>query len=112
VSYGGATGFDTRNYYCQPTMLWLRARITIVATLNWTIAGDWSTDGVNWNEWRSNVGNNSRTRATAGLTAKHFGLTFLQFPASVSRVKVYNFRVWNGVNAFNSVPRNGGYLNV
>lgn len=110
VAYNGGSGFDTRIMEQQPTTLWMRARIAINANVDWTIRGDWSTNGVAWNEWRSNAGPNFRTRATAGLTAKHFGLAFLQLPASTCRVKIKHFRVWDGVNTFNAMPRNGGYL--
>lgn len=109
VAWNGATGFDTRTMNDQLVARWLRGRIAI-SVGNFRIEGDWSEDGYTWNPYRAQTGSNGRTRGTGVLTAQHFGLTFLQFPASLSRVVVQHFRVWDGVNTFDTVPRNGGYL--
>ena len=108
TTWNGASGFDTRNMYDQPSERWLRGRVSINPGVNYRLEGDWSTDGDRWNEWRAQVGPNGRARVVAN--ALHFGIVFLNMQAVACQASVEYFRVWDGVNTPATIPRNGGYL--
>jgi hypothetical protein len=107
IAYDGATSIDTRSVYDQPTGRWMLLCVDINPGIpTTTISGGWSSDGCNWNEFRSQAGASSKVGAWA---AQHFGIAYLQLPAVASKVCVEYFRVFDGAT-FATLPRNGGYL--
>lgn len=95
----------------QTASLWMRMRVKITPGGSPTtdVWGDFSTPG-DGDEWVERLDTaNVRTVQTT-YAAQHYGITFLQGPATASKVRVRHFRVFDGVSAFDSVPRNGGYL--
>lgn len=109
LSYNaGGAAIVTRNMIEQPTGRWLMMRVKINPGVpNTLIRASWSTDGESWNEFRTQAGT---SLVAATFAAQHFGFAYLQLPAVASRVCWQHFRVFDGVSAFGSVPRNGGYL--
>jgi hypothetical protein len=108
TTYDGASFLVSRDFYEQRTYRWLRGRVSINPGIpTTTVFADWSTCGVRWNEHVSAAGTDN---VVGTFAAQHFGITYLQLPAVASRVCVEYFRVFDGVSAFSSVPRNGGYL--
>lgn len=109
TAWNGASGFDTRDMVDNPSYRWMRGRCAINPGVNYRLEGDWSQDGVNWNEYRAQVGPNGRTRVVLG-NVLHFGIAFLNLNGAPVQASIEYFRVWDGVWQPPLIPRNGGYL--